>query len=187
LTSSLNPGTTATIRAKVRWLKGNPEILLRLHGNWLEAIGGLSLPQNPGTPGARNSRSVSNAGPAIYNVSHSPVLPAANQAVTVTAAVHDPDGLTSLTLKYRVDPATNLNAVSMVYNGAGIYSATIPGQPSGTLVAFSISARDNHAAPATTTFPKDAPIRECLVRFGESAPAGIYGSYRFWITTATVN
>ncbi|HYV26998.1 MAG TPA: lamin tail domain-containing protein, partial [Candidatus Eisenbacteria bacterium] len=187
LTSSLNPGTTATIRAKVRWLKGNPEVLLRLHGNWLEAVGALSLPQNPGTPGARNSRAASNAGPAIYNVSHSPVLPAANQAVTVTAAVHDPDGLTSLTLKYRVDPATNLNAVSMVYNGAGIYSATIPGQPSGTLVAFSISARDNHAAPATTTFPKDAPIRECLVRFGESAPAGIYGSYRFWITTATVN
>src|ERR1044071_622445 len=37
LKSALNPGQTVTLRAKVRWLRGWPEILLRLHGNWLEA------------------------------------------------------------------------------------------------------------------------------------------------------
>jgi len=31
--------TTVTLRAKVRWLKGNPNILLRLRGNGMEAPG----------------------------------------------------------------------------------------------------------------------------------------------------
>ena len=185
LASPLSPGTVATLRAKVRWLKGTAEILLRLRGNWIEAPGSLLLPANPGTPGARNSRVVPNAGPAVFNVNHAPILPAGGQAVTVTASVNDPDGLASLVLKYRIDPSTNLTAISMVYNGAGYFSATIPGQPAGTLVAFSISASDNNPAPASTSFPSDAPNRECLVRFGETVPAGIYGSYKLWITAAT--
>ena len=51
LTSSLASGSTATIRARVRWLKGFPEIIFRLRGNWLEAAGRMSLPTNLGTPG----------------------------------------------------------------------------------------------------------------------------------------
>ena len=39
LSTTLSAGTVATLRAKVRWLSGNPEILLRLHGNYLEAFG----------------------------------------------------------------------------------------------------------------------------------------------------
>src|SRR5204863_1533041 len=115
LTSALSPGTTVTLRAKVRWLKGNPEILLRLHGNWLEAYGNILTARNLGTPGASNSRLITNAGPAIHDVSHSPLIPAAGQAVTVRAQVHDPDGLASLVLKYRVDPGTNVTVVSMAY------------------------------------------------------------------------
>ena len=79
LTSALSPGNTATLRAKVRWLKGDPEILLRLHGNWLEAFGNILTAQNLGTPGAANSRALANAGPAIHDVAHSPVLPAAGR------------------------------------------------------------------------------------------------------------
>ena len=51
LTQTLAAGTTATLRAKVRWLKGHPEILLRLHGNWLEAAGDILTTRNLGTPG----------------------------------------------------------------------------------------------------------------------------------------
>jgi len=113
LKSALNPGQTATIRAKVRWLAGHPEILLRLKGNWLEAAGNILTARNLGTPGAANSRAKSDAGPAITGVNHSPVLPGANQTVAVVARVHDPDGLATLLLKYRVDPSTNLNVVTM--------------------------------------------------------------------------
>src|SRR5262249_4664167 len=102
LTQTLGNGSTATLRAKVRWLKGSPEILLRLPGNYLEAPGAIVTTRHLGTPGARNSQARANAGPAITDVTHAPVLPAANQAVTVAARVHDPDGLSSLFLKYRV-------------------------------------------------------------------------------------
>ena len=73
------PSGTATLRAQVRWLRGWPEFLLRLHGNHMEAFGKLQLPTNLGTPGARNSRAVTNAAPAVYEVTHAPVLPSANQ------------------------------------------------------------------------------------------------------------
>ena len=69
----MNPGQTATIRAKVRWLTGHPEILLRLKGNWLEATGlSPDATQNLGTPGAaEQSRRTANIGPAITEVRHS--------------------------------------------------------------------------------------------------------------------
>ncbi len=195
LTANLASGTTATIRAKVRWLKGRPEFLLRLRGNYLEAIGNLTVPKNLGTPGERNSRAANNAGPAIYDVSHSPVLPAANQAATVTARVDDPDGLSSLKVNWRLDPAATYNSVSMVDDGTGgdviagdgIYTGRIPGQVSGALVAFYIEATDNFPTGANSSFPNDAPSRECLIRFGETQPAGTLGTYRLWITQANFN
>src|SRR6266850_458663 len=72
-----------------------------------------------------------------------------------------------LVLKYRVDPSTNLNLVSMVNNGAGLFSGIIPGQSSGGIVAFQIQASDNFSPGAATLFPNDAPKRECLIRWGD--------------------
>ena len=84
----------------------------------------------------RNSQYVTNAGPALYEVQHTPAIPAASQAVVVTARVHDPDGVQSLVLNYRLDPATSYTAVTMKDDGTGgdaiagdgVFSATIPGQ-----------------------------------------------------------
>jgi hypothetical protein len=57
LSSTIPANTTnVTISAKVKWLRGNPEILLRLKGGYLEAYARLNVPANLGTPGARNSR-----------------------------------------------------------------------------------------------------------------------------------
>src|SRR5207249_2592311 len=143
--------------------------------------------RNLGSPGAPNSVAKANAGPAISDVKHSPVLPAPSQPVTVVAQVDDPDGLATLLMKYRVDPSTNMVIVTMVNNGAGLFSGTIPGQPGGTLAAFHIQASDNAAPGAATIFPNDAPARECLVRWGEPAQAGNFGTYRLWITQATLD
>ena len=193
LTATVPIGSTATLRARLRWLRGHPEALIRLRGNWLEAAGTLIVPQNLGSPGTPNSRAVVNAGPAVFEVTHSPALPAAFQSVTVTARVTDPDGLSAVHLLYRVDPsATALNVpMSDDGNGAdavkgdGLYSAVIPGQAAAVLVAFQVRAVDGSPTPATTRFPADAPARECLVRFGEAQPFGSLGSYRLWMTKAT--
>ena len=57
----------------------------------------MALPRRLGTPGAPNSRRVANAGPAIYDVKHAPLLPAADEAVVVTARATDRQGVASLT------------------------------------------------------------------------------------------
>jgi hypothetical protein len=194
LASSLASGTTnVTIQAAVRWLKGDPEVLLRLRGNWLECPGELTVPANLGTPGVPNSRLIGNAPPAITAVQHSPVLPAANQSIVVTAGVNDPDGLASVTLRYRLDPSAAYASVPMNDNGIGgdtiagdgIFSATIPGQTNGTMLAFYVQAID--ALGAIDTFPNDAPTRECLARVGEVQPTGNFPVYRIWMTQATLN
>ncbi len=188
-------GATNTIRAKVRWLRGHPELLFRLRGNWLEAAVTMDLPPNPGTPGAANSRAVVNARPAISGVTHAPPVPAANEAVLVTARVSDPDGLGAVQLRYRLDPSPALTSVAMVDDGTGgdavagdgVYSAVLPGQGANTLVAFHVSATDAAVPGATGTFPHDAPAHEGLVRFGETVPAGSFPSYRIWMTQASFN
>ena len=195
LTAALPAGLqNVTIRANVRWLKGHPEILLRLRGNWLECAGEMALPVRPGTPGARNSRYLTNAPPAITDVKHSPVLPAASQPIVVTARANDPDGVASLLLKYRVDPSTTYSTVTMNDNGTngdaiagdGVFAATIPGQPSGAMVAFYVQATDGFVPAATALFPINAPARECLVRVGEVQPTGNFPAYRLWMTQATL-
>jgi hypothetical protein len=185
---------TATLRFKARWLRGWPEVLFRLNGNWLEATGPMPVPANLGTPGMPNSRYVTNAGPAMAAVTHSPSVPAANQAVVVTARVHDPDGLQSFTLNYRIDPATTYTTVVMrddglggdAIAGDGIYSATIPGQNAGTIAAFYLLAADPRGA--VTRFPAllndNAPVRECVVMFGDGNSGGSFGVYHLWITQA---
>ena len=195
LTVAPGAGSTATLRAKARWLRGHPELLLRLVGNSLEAVGTLPVPRNLGTPGAVNSRARANAGPAITEVTHRPVLPQAGQSVRVTARVQDVDGVQGVTLLYRVDPSATLNSVAMndggvngdLLAGDGIYTGLLPGQSAGVIAAFRVQATDSFTPTATTQFPEDAPTRECLVRFGETVPTGGFATYRIWMTQATFN
>ena len=196
-TNSLAAGQTATLRFKARWLHGWPEPLLRLNGNWLEATGVMPVPTNLGSPGLPNSRYVTNAGPAIYNVTHYPTVPAANQAVVVMANVSDPDGVTNLTLYYRLDPATSYTAVAMKDDGTGgdaiardgVFSATIPGQAANQIAAYYISATDSRGAatrfPALRTNDNEL-VRECVVMFGDGNPGGSFGVYHLWITQTNI-
>ena len=183
---TLASGNTVTLRAKVRWLKGNPNILLRLRGNYMEAPGFMLTARNLGTPGARNSIATTNAPPVITDVAHWPPLPANGQQVLVTARASDADGLATLQLNYRIDPATNYTSLVMTNNGAGMFSAVIPGQ-SGATAAFFVQAADRVQPMVGSTFPNDAPLRECVVRWGDTTIVGTLGTYRFWITQRTID
>ncbi|HYG22244.1 MAG TPA: lamin tail domain-containing protein [Verrucomicrobiae bacterium] len=191
-TMSVGGANTGTIRAQVRWLKGSPYVLLRVRGNWMEVSRRLDIPANLGTPGLVNSRRVANAAPALFDVSHSPVLPALNQAVVVSARVIDPDTIGSVSLNYRLDPSATVATVQMRDNGMGgdavagdgLYSATIPGQPANRLAAFHISAADG--AGASSLFPAGYPERECHVRWGEAVQTGSFGAYRLWVTSNNI-
>lgn len=193
LTSTLRSGQTATIRAKVRWLSGWPELLFRVRGNWIEMPVRMDIPRNLGTPGVANSRWVNNAGPAIYDATHTPALPSTNEPVVVTCRVSDADGVAPPQLRFRIDPDSTYTTVLMRDDGVlddalagdGIYSATIPGQSSGTLAAFFIEASDEQAPAASSLFPDDAPTRECLIRWNDAIPFGTFAHYHLWSTRAT--
>ncbi len=197
LAASLPVGGTGTIRAKVRWLRGWPEIVLRTHGNYLENFARMTLPANLGTPGARNSRAAANAAPAISDVTHYPILPELNQPVAVTARVHDPDGVANLTLLYRLDPSPTQTSLPMRDDGTGldaiagdgVFTGAIPGQPTNTLVAFQVTATDTLGASRLFPLPNPTYARpfECLVRFGEPTAASSFGTYRQWMTQDNVN
>ena len=190
-------GQTATLRYQARWLHGWPEPLLRLNGNWLEATAAMPVPTDLGSPGMPNSRYVTNAGPAIYSVSHTPALPTASQPVVVTAKIHDPDGVQNLTLYYRLDPATAYTAVPMndtgvngdAIGGDGVFSATIPGQAVNQIAAFYLLATDKLGAgtrfPALRTSDNVA-APEGAVMFGDGSPGGSFGAYHIWITQTNV-
>jgi regulation of enolase protein 1 (concanavalin A-like superfamily) len=193
--TTLQEGYTVTLRYKARWQRGWPEPLMRLSGNWLEATGTLPVPQNLGTPGAANSRATTHSGPAMYQVTHTPSLPAAGQAAVVTAKVDDPDGVKNLVLYYRIDPATAYTAVLMKDDGAGgdaiagdgVFSARIPGQSAGSLAAFYIVSTD---MPGNSTrFPAlltdGTPTREALILFGDNHDGGGYGVYHLWVSQAS--
>jgi len=205
---TIPPGTRrVSIRAKGKWIRGNPELLLRLHGSATEANGRLQVPRRFGTPGLANSRRIANAGPAISEVKHAPLLPVATEQVIVTARASDRHGLAALTLRFRVDPSTNYTNVVMRDDGAapdtvigdGIFTARIPGQASNRIVAFYLEARDGLGA--TSTFPKDVfppagmtrcwpndgLTRECLVRWGERQMPGDFATYHLLLTHANSN
>lgn len=199
--ATLPQNVSYTVRAKVRWLAGSRYFHLRTRGNGLELAGVLDIPATPGTPGAANSTAI-NAGPAISGATHWPVLPAASQAVVVTARLADPDGIAGASVDYRIDPSTTVNSVAMNDSGTGgdafaadgVWSATIPGQASGALVAWKVSASDLSGSPASSVWPAPDPLlfpaalqaREAYVRFGETTQTGNFGTYRLWLSAATI-
>ncbi|HEY9175441.1 MAG TPA: lamin tail domain-containing protein, partial [Verrucomicrobiae bacterium] len=195
LSSTIPNGATTTIRAKVRWLAGWPQVLFRLHGNGLELAANMTVPRNLGTPGLPNSRRVANAGPAIYDVKHEPAVPAANEQVRVTCRFSDTDGLSLVRVRYRVDPSSTLSNITMRDDGTqgdevagdGIYTALLAGRSAGSLVAYRITATDNASPSVTSTFPALAPAEECLIRWGDEVPFGTFAHYHLWFTQATGN
>ena len=187
--------TVVTMRAYARWQRGWPELLLRLRGNYMEAYGRLTVPLDLGTPGLPNSRVLTNNAPAIADLRHFPVLPAASEPVVISARVHDPDGATNVSLLYRLDPASSFTSLPMNDNGTngdfvardGIYSATLPGQASGAMIAFYVQATDRWGS--SSQFPENAATqgREALVRFADPQFASSFAVYRMWISQNNIN
>ncbi len=193
LGTGLANGNTITLRASVRWIAGWPELLFRIRGNFADYAAPLPVPANLGTPGSANSRRVPNAGPAIHDVTHRPAVPPANEAVLVTARASDPDAVTSLILRFRVDPSTTTTEIPMRDDGIegdvlardGIYTARIPGRPGGQLLAFTIAATDGSGG--TSIFPRTAPVDEGLIRWGDPSPFGTFPHVHLWATAANRN
>ncbi|HPD47711.1 MAG TPA: lamin tail domain-containing protein [Anaerohalosphaeraceae bacterium] len=117
-----------------------------------------------GTPGAANSVASVESAPFIVDVRHMPIIPRASDPVTVSARIVDsaPAGLT-VTAHYRRDGQPSFTAAGMHDDGSaddalpndGIYAATLPPQPHGTIVEFYVRVQDSAGRVRTWPAPSD--------------------------------
>ncbi|MEO8350861.1 MAG: lamin tail domain-containing protein [Chthoniobacteraceae bacterium] len=153
----------------------NPALDNDLGGSWRSSGGGVT-PFTP-TPGAQNSVFTTNAPPQIRQVAHTPVQPAADVPVTITAKVTDSDGVASVSLEYQVvapgayvrktDAAftNNWTPVAMhddgldgdAVAGDAIYSVVLPAslQTHRALVRYRITVTDTLSANVRVPYADD--------------------------------
>ncbi|RYD32627.1 MAG: hypothetical protein EOP86_15265, partial [Verrucomicrobiaceae bacterium] len=163
---TLNAARTYRISLRARWLKGSNKLNTRCYLNRLAQTTVLSAPDSGGTPGAVNSNRVANAGPTFANLSHSPVLPAANAPATVTVTVNDPQGLASVELFTSTNGAA-FTSTLMTAGSGGQYSAVIPGKPLSAKVQFYVRAVDGQGAESF--FPAAGPDSRAIIPWNDNA------------------
>lgn len=155
-------GTTYRIAYDALWVAGSPQLHTELHYRDVARTTVIEMAAQSGTPGAKNSTFVENAGPVFDGFRHGPVVPRSNDEVTVFVAASDPDGVESVTLMYAVDGVAPFTAVPMTAGSDGIYSAVIPPQDDTSVVQFYVQARDQVGAEAA--FPAAGPDSRALYK-----------------------
>lgn len=172
---TLNSTHTYAISFRAKWLSGVPRLQTRLYFNRLNRQHLLPVPMNNGTPGAVNSKSISLPQPTFTGLNHAPVLPAAGVPVVVTATPSAAVPISSLTLKWQKDGVGTWTDVAMALNGNGQYEGSIPGQATGSLVQFYMSATATNGQ--TATFPAGGTASRAMIRWqnGVVPPGPGYG------------
>lgn len=194
-----------TFRFRARWLRGSRHLLLRTTREQSPVqpprpahAFELEIPFNLGTPGRPNTAYVANRPLDIMDVRHRPVLPAGGEPIVVTARVTDSESVEAVMLSYRSEGSGAFMSVPMVDDGSGddgvagdgLFTATIPGAPAGTMRAFYIEAFDGAAFtryPSRLPASAEVPDRTCLVRVGEIPVHSRFARYRVWLSDDVVS
>jgi hypothetical protein len=103
------------------------------------------------TPGAPNGTSTNDFGPIMSGAAHSPNVPAAGVALTVTAqAVPGFNAISNVTLHYRVMFNSEVSAPMSLVNTNGTWTGTIPGgvATAGQLLRYYVTAVDANGNPS---------------------------------------
>lgn len=148
---AISNGTEYEIRYRAKWITGSNLLNSRLYFNRMARTTPIEQPDRAGTPGAPNSSLIPNLGPVYEGLKHEPVVPDANQPVTVSVDVMDNHQVRTVTLWYSIE-ANVWNQVPMSNQGGSHYAGSIPGQPAAKIVQFYVEATDNLGA--TSTFPR---------------------------------
>ena len=180
--ASIVNGREYEISMRVKWLGGSPQLHTRLYFNRLARTTILTTPQDNGTPGAANTRQTANVGPTYEGLVHSPVVPQPGQAVTVSVAAADPEGVAAMNLRYSVAGGP-FSTVPMSVGADGRYRANIPGQAASAIVQFYVEGTDGLGA--TSTFPATGPGSRALYKVNDgAATTGPRHNFRVIMTAA---
>ena len=174
-------GIDYEISYRAKWIAGSNQLNTRLFLNRVATTILIDKPLQNGTPGVQNSAFINNPGPVFKNLKHSPAVPNDNEPVEVSVNTEDPDGVTDVTLWWRVD-GQSWNSLPMVVQSDSQYTATIPAQSASTIVQFYVSAEDS--LTATSTMPIAGVDSHALykVNDGLAAENGLH-NFRIIMTT----
>ncbi len=164
------------ISFRAKWLGGSNLLHTRLYFNRVARTTALALPPRRGTPGAPNSTAEANIGPTGGLVRHEPVVPAASEAVTVTAEAEDPDGVAQAVLWWSVNAGAWQSAAMTAADG--VYRGVIPGSAARATVQFYVEALDFRGAGAF--FPAGGRDSRALIRVQDNGvPASMKKLHTF--------
>jgi hypothetical protein len=182
LTNSIVDGREYEVSFRAKWLAGRSKLNARLYFNRLARTVDLDVPGRNGTPGAINSRVVSNIGPTYSDFAHAPAVPNANAPVTVSVTASDPDGVASLVLRYSVAGGA-WQSVPMILDSSSSFRARIPGQPANRVVQFYVDGADGLGA--ASSYPARGTNSRALyaVQDQQAAPSPRH-NFRIIMTTA---
>jgi hypothetical protein len=144
---------------RARWVAGSNQLNIRGYYARLARTVELNTPDHSGTPGMPNSQLVENIGPTYNGFRHSPLMPTADQSVTVSISADDADGVDTLTLYFKEDGDDGFVSVPME-ESQGVHSATIPGLAAATVVQFYVEGKDTRGA--LSHFPAAGPESRAL-------------------------
>ncbi len=114
------------------------------------------------TPGAPNSVAATGLKPHITAVTAAPNVPAANEAVTVTATV---TGQTSAVVRYQTDFSAG-QTVAMTPTGGDGFTATIPGAGAGHLIRYRVEATNAAGTNVSPRTDDSSPYKGVVVANG---------------------
>ncbi len=161
---SIVPTDTYAISFRAKWLRGSNRLHTRLWHNRLATQTLLNRPATGGTPGVVNGKRVANIGPTFQSPAHTPVVPVAAQAATVSIHIADPDGLASVLLFTSLNGAA-FTSIAMTTGGDGIYTGSVAGQSGGALVQFYVQATDSLGG--TSFFPAAGAASRAMIPWAD--------------------
>lgn len=180
------------ISFEARWVHGKPRLIAQTWDHTVGTTFEIPIPNNLGTPGARNSRLRDAPPPEVTGVLHAPAVPRVNQSVVVTAAVGSADPLSSVSVRYRLDNSSgngswqqqamnDSGAGGDARRGDGIYTATLTQYRSaGNIIQFYVEATAGNGQ--STQLPKLGRDRPAMWAVTNSRMSPDLTSQRFIIS-----
>ncbi|MDB4798826.1 CotH kinase family protein, partial [Verrucomicrobia bacterium] len=159
------------ISFRAKWLGGSNQLNTRLYFNRLPETTLLKTGKPGGSPGAVNSTRVTNLGPGLDELSHSPAVPDNQEPILVRVNASDPDGIAGLTLNYASRGRTFIRVPMNLIEGQ--WRATIPGQSIGTKIQFFVEATDRRGA--VSWLPAAGPSSTALIPVADGQADLDYG------------
>ena len=164
--TGLTANTSVTLSFEARWVHGTPRLIAQ---TWDHTVGHafrLEVPENLGTPGARNSTFQSAPPPQVEHLLHSPPVPRSTEDVRVTARILSASPISQVLLWHRPDHSNGdavwtgkpmfddgLNGGDAVA-GDGIYTATLTEhKANGRVVQFYAQATAQNGQSRAQPWP----------------------------------